>query len=463
MSNEPNPSSMASPLPRRRKIAVVGSGIAGLMSAWELTRLSRTLEVTVFESSERCGGHAHTVDITLDGITHGVDTGFLVYNPKTYPGLMALFSELGIEQVPSNMGFSVQVDTPSAHLEWSGNDLNGLFAQRQNVFSWSFFSMLRDLLRFNAKALALSRSLPSDSLPLSSNPKTVGDFLTEHRFGKPFIHHYLLPMIACIWSCPPAQMLEFPLVTLLRFCANHGLLQINNRPTWLTVKGGSKNYVNSLLHGLQERGAKIRRAIPITSIDRNAHRVRIFHPHEPQGEWFDGVVVATHSDQALALLRDGATALERDLLSPIRYQENRAVLHTDIRHMPRSRRAWAAWNYERSVHHDERAQVCLHYWINRLQPLPFNSEVIVSLNPIRPINPATVLGEFGYAHPIFSREAIAAQATISAVHQAAIMQTKTWFAGAWTRYGFHEDGLQSGINAAQSVLRAFHTTTAKGE
>ena len=424
------------------KVAVIGSGISGLAAAHRLRGQAR---VTLFEAGDYFGGHTHTVDVTLpnaqgQAVTQGVDTGFLVFNERTYPGLIALLAELNVPSAVSDMSFSVQVPGAGAlgaqALEWSGSSLATVFAQRRNLLRPRFLRMLGELLRFNRLCTALADSGQEQALA-----QPLGDFLDQHGFGTAFRHWYFLPMLGCIWSCPTDQMLRFPVSTMVRFCHNHGLIQVSNRPQWYTVAGGARQYVNAIVQGLDAR-----LATPVTQIDRNAAGALI---HTGSGvEHFDAVVLAVHSDQALRLLAQPSVAEQR-VLGAIRYQPNRAVLHTDTRVMPRRRAAWAAWNYERAVDGaQESARVCLHYWLNRLQPLPFAQPVLVSLNPVSAIDPAQVLGEFDYQHPVFDLDALAAQKQVPQLQGS----QHTWFAGAWTGYGFHEDGLQSGYRAADALL-----------
>lgn len=421
------------------RIAVIGSGISGLSAALHLSAPGSGHEVTVFEAGQHFGGHANTVDVTLGGITHGVDTGFLVYNERTYPGLIAMFDELGVARAPSEMSFSVQSPQGAGrrNIEWSGNSLNTVFAQRRNLLRPRFWSMLRDILRFNRLTTAMAVSGADAALA-----QPIGAFLDAHGFGTPFREDYFLPMVACIWSCPTEQMLRFPMATMIRFCHNHGLLQVANRPQWFTVTGGSREYVRKVLARLKDT----RLNTPVTHVTRHAQGVTV---HTAQGpETFDGVVMACHSDQALRLLGAQATANERDLLGAIRYQPNRAVLHTDTRLLPQKRSAWAAWNYERAAQVDtEQAQVCLHYLINALQPLPWQQPVVVSLNPVREPDPATVIQEIAYDHPVFDQAAIDAQARLPAIQGT----QGVWYAGAWCGYGFHEDGFQAGLRAAKLI------------
>lgn len=421
------------------KLAIVGSGISGLAVAHALRGRA---DITLFEANDYFGGHTHTVDITLPTpqgpVTHGVDTGFLVFNERTYPNLIRLFAELGVATAKSDMSFSVQV--PGAvggqPLEWSGSDLNTVFAQRGNLLRPRFWGMLSDLLRFNK----LCTHLAVNGADAALN-QPLGEFLQEQRFGAAFRDWYLLPMLGCIWSCPTDQMLQFPVATMVRFCHNHGLIQVSNRPQWWTVTGGAKRYVEKIVAQIGDK----RLNTPVQRIERLIDGVRIT---TAQGtERFDRLVLATHSDQALTLLGD-ATADERTTLGAIRYQPNRAVLHTDTAVLPQRHAAWAAWNYERAAQADrESAQVCLHYLLNRLQPLPFTQPVLVSLNPVKPIDPSRVLGEYDYAHPVFDLAAIAAQKQVHRLQG----QKNTWFCGAWTGYGFHEDGLKSGLAVARML------------
>ncbi len=429
-----------------KRIAVVGSGIAGLAAARRLAPIART---TLFEAGGHFGGHTHTVDLALQGMTHGVDTGFLVFNAKTYPKLLALFAELGVATAPSEMSFSVQAQG----VEWSGCSLATVFAQRANLARPQFWRMLADILRFNrlSTAIALDRT-PGGAAALA---QPIGEFLAANAFSRAFCDWYFLPMIGCIWSCPAEQMLRFPMATMIRFCHNHGLLQITGRPQWRTVRGGAKHYVTRMLESI--RDARLR--TPVRQVRRlPAGGVEV--STAAGNERFDAVVMACHSDQSLALLAD-ASAAEHAVLGAIRYHSNRAVLHTDVRLLPRRRRAWAAWNYERAAGDDrERAAVCLHYLLNRLQPLPFSVPVIVSLNPVAEPSPDTVHGEFAYAHPVFDVAAVAAQAHLPALQG----QRDTWFCGAWTGYGFHEDGLASGLSVAEDIAaRCGHERAAASE
>jgi uncharacterized protein len=404
----------------------------------------------LFERETCFGGHAHTVDLTLPDIqgkprAHGVDTGFLVYNERTYPQLIQLFKDLGVETAASDMSFSVQLpgglNGRSGRLEWNGSTLSTVFAQRRNLLSPRFLGMLKEILRFNRVCTNLAVSGDAEAMA-----EPLGDFLERHRFSPSLRQGYLLPMIACIWSCPQDQMLRFPVATLIRFCHNHGLLQVENRPAWRTVAGGSRHYVDAIVKQLPDA----RTSSGVTAIQRSDQGVRVTTARGT--ETFDAVVMACHAPQTLRLLGHGATPQERAVLGDLRTQANVAVLHTDTSVMPRARLAWAAWNFERAE--PERAaradaqQVCLHYWINKLQPLPFEQDVIVSLNPLKEPEPARVHGRFEWDHPVFDAKAIAAQRQLAQLQG----QSRTWFCGAWCGFGFHEDGLRSGVEAARGVM-----------
>lgn len=421
----------------KRRVAVVGSGISGLAAA---RTLADAADVVLFEADAHFGGHAHTVDLRLDGVSHGVDTGFLVFNHATYPELVRLFGDLGVATAPSEMSFSVQV--PEIGLEWSGCSLDTVFTQRGNLFKPRFLGMLRDLLRFNRIATAIAERGQDAAMA-----QPISEFLDEQGFSSAFRDWYLLPMLGCIWSCPTDQMLRFPVATMIRFCHNHGLVRVTGRPQWHSVQGGSREYVRRMLADIPD--ARLNR--PVTSIrrmPRSAVSSGVWVDSATGSERFDAVVLAGHSDQSLALLGSQASAAERAVLGAIRYQRNRAVLHTDASLLPRRTKAWAAWNYVRSPEAAQQPSgVCLHYLINRLQALPWAQPVLVSLNPTREPAAGTVQGEFDYAHPVFDLAAMAAQRRLPEIQGI----EQVWFAGAWTRYGFHEDGLRSGLAVAAAL------------
>lgn len=422
---------------RSVRVAVVGSGIAGLAAARRLEQAG--FDVTLFEAEQRLGGHTHTVDVELDGFSAPVDTGFLVYNDRTYPQLIRLFDELGIESTASDMSFSLRNDADQ--VEWSGTDLGALFAQPINLLRLSFWRMLVSIVRFNRAALACA----APGAPV--NTETLGEHLERCNYGREFRDWYLLPMAAAIWSSPQSRIPDFPLVSFARFCANHGLLQITGRPQWRTVQGGGREYVRRIAASL----ADVRAGTPVTQIVRRAAGVDVTFvepgQHAQRTERFDHIVLACHSDQALALL-GLPTRAEAALLGAIRYQRNRVLLHTDAALMPRRRRAWSAWNYLAVPDAEQSTPVAVTYWLNRLQPMPFRTPVLLTLNP--PIEPdaRTVLREFEYWHPLQDAASEAARVQIAAIQGL----NRTYFCGAWMGSGFHEDGLVSGHAAADALI-----------
>ncbi|NYE59959.1 putative NAD/FAD-binding protein [Duganella sp. 1224] len=417
----------------RQRIAIVGAGIAGLASAYFLQRHH---DVVLFEAGAYLGGHANTVDITLEGQQCAVDTGFLVYNEKTYPNLIALFDELGVASIASDMSFGVSMDDGA--LEWAGTNLDTVFAQRRRLASPAFLRMLRDILHFNRHAEGfLAQSLIDGA--------TLGELLARRRYGRMFRDAYLLPMAAAIWSSSPSDILGFPAATFLRFCLNHALLQVNGRPQWRTVRGGSRNYVQAIAATLRD----YRLHTPVRSLRRIGNQVLV--DSGAQTEAFDAVVLATHAPATLAMMAD-ASAEERAILGAVRYQPNTAWLHTDTRLMPRSRKVWSAWNYLSTRQTDGSQPVCVSYWLNQLQSLPFSTPVVVTLNPPSPPAAGQVLARFQYDHPIMDQAAIDAQGALSSIQG----QNGLWYAGAWTGYGFHEDGLKSALRVAS----AFHAAPA---
>jgi predicted NAD/FAD-binding protein len=416
-----------------RRIAVVGAGIAGLAAARALGALAR---VTLFEAGDRFGGHAHTVDVTLGGRTYGVDAGFIVFHEGAAPKLTAMFAELGVTSAPAAVSFSAQI--ADAGIEWSSAGIGGVLAQPANLLRPAFVNMLGEIVRFNHRALALARA---GAAPASDDD--VGEFLLTHRFSKGFRDWYLLPLLACLWSCPPPQALRMPATAVARFLREHGLLRLAPEPRWRSVRGGADVYVHRILAAI----ADARLSTPV----RRVRRLPVGGAEvstDGGSERFDGVVFACHTVDALALLADPIDA-ERQLLGAFHYQRNRAVLHTDARALPLHRGAWAAWNHEAAGSGDE-AAACVHTFVNRLQPLPFDVPVIVSLNPIVEPAAATVQGEFHYAHPIFDRRALVAQSGLDALQGRA----DTWFCGAWTGLGSHEDGLRSGLDVCARIASA---------
>jgi predicted NAD/FAD-binding protein len=409
------------------KIAIVGSGISGLACAYYL---HRDHQVSVFEANPRIGGHTATVDVEVGGNHYAIDTGFIVYNDWTYPNFIALMDELGVENQPTRMSFSVS-DRLSG-LEYAGSSLDTLFAQRGNLTSLRFWGMLRDIVRFNKKALADLEAGRIDA------EITLGQYLKDNGYGKSFTDQYLVPMGSAIWSADTDVMQGFPLQFFVRFFHNHGLLNIRNRPQWRVIKGGSRNYLGPLTEGFRQN---IHSGRPVAGVQRQADGVLLTFP-DGRNEHFDQVVLACHSDQALALLRD-PTQAEQSVLGAMKYQDNEVILHTDIRLLPHNRKTWSAWNYLLTAR-EQRA--VLTYNMNILQGLSAPETFCVTLNHTAAINPHKILGRFNYAHPVFTTEGIAAQRRWSEVNT-----SPTWFCGAYWHNGFHEDGVLSALRVADAI------------
>ncbi|MBT8201675.1 MAG: FAD-dependent oxidoreductase [Acidimicrobiia bacterium] len=409
------------------KIAIVGGGIAGLGAAWAL---NRNHDISLYEANEWLGGHAHTVDIQTPEGTVPVDTGFLVYNERTYPHLTRLFDHLGVATRRSDMSFSFSLQ---GGLEYAGSGA-GLFAQRRNLVNAGHWRMVRDIARFRRRG---------PEMLTGAGDEPLAELLIRSGFSTEFIDDYLLPMAAAIWSSRMRDIRRFPAKSFLQFFSNHGLISITDRPQWRTVDRGSRNYVDKLTAPFADR---IHLNRPVVAVHRHFDGVRLRTIDDAVDE-FDHVVFASHSDQTLAVLGSTATPIERKVLGAIRYEHNRAVLHHDAALMPRSRRAWSSWNYSTTESAREGRQASVTYWINRLQSLPTRRQVFVSLNPVREPDPALVVDEYGYAHPQFDADARAAQQRIPAQQGT----NRTWFAGAYLGYGFHEDGLQSGLNVAAAL------------
>jgi uncharacterized protein len=418
------------------RVAVIGTGIAGNAAAWTL---SKRYPVTVYDRELRPGGHSHTVTIDYDGTEMPVDIGFIVYNQHNYPGLTALFDHLGVETIESCMSFSVTAD--NGRFEWKGGGDNwidtakGLFAQPKNILSKSYLWMLRDILTFNQQSVADHKAGKLKGL-------TLGEYFRRNHFSPRLLTDYLAPMGAAIWSAPTREMLDFPAENFVAFFSNHRLLQYD-RPVWRSVKGGSQRYVEKLTAAFREQ---LRLGCAVTSVERTTHGV-VVHDSHGRSDAYDHVVIASHSDQALAMLSD-ADDQERAILGAIGYAPNTVYLHRDERLMPKRKRAWASWNFLRWQREQTMANdVAVTYWMNPLQDIDADKPLFVSLNP--PFAPAEQLtfGQYHCEHPQFNRGAFAAQKRLHEIQG----QRHTWFCGAWTGYGFHEDGLRSGLEVAEAL------------
>lgn len=410
------------------QIAVIGSGISGLACAHYL---SAQHTVSVFESGRRLGGHTATMDVELGTRRYAIDTGFIVFNDWTYPNFIALMDELGVSSRPTNMGFSVRDEEHG--LEYAGGNLDALFAQRRNLVSPRFLAMVRDILRFNRESVA---DLDAGRL---SDHETLGEYLTRKRYSEGFRRDYLIAMGSAIWSSDCASMLDFPVLFFLRFFRNHGLLSIRNRPQWRVIEGGSREYIAPLCRRFEDR---IYTNTPVRQLRRDPAGVTLQLGNGDEKR-FDQVVIATHSDQALAMLGDASEA-EKDILGALPYQANDVVLHTDTRLLPRNPKTWSSWNYRLGVD-DSRA--VLTYNMNILQGINAPETFCVTLNDTASINPHRILGRFTYDHPVFSLGGMAAQARwdeINGVHH-------TWYCGAYWHNGFHEDGVVSALRVARAM------------
>jgi uncharacterized protein len=409
------------------RIAIVGSGISGLTAA---RRLCTEHEVTVFEANDYIGGHTNTIDVEAEGRRWAVDTGFIVFNDWTYPNFIALMNEIGVESQPSDMGFAVRCERTG--VEYCGSSINQLFTQRRNAVSPAFWRMIRDILRFNREAPQLLEGR-EDTLAL-------GAYLARERYSARFIEHYIVPMGAAIWSTDPQSMLSFPARYFVEFFANHGLLSVNDRPQWRVIKGGSRSYIAPLVAPFADR---VRLNAAVTRVLRNDFGVELVL-QDGQRAQFDAVVFACHSDQALAML-GSPSDVEREVLGAIPYQPNLAVLHTDERLLPRRRKAWAAWNYHIPAERADRVSVT--YNMNILQGLDAKTQFLVTLNPTMEIAPDKVIRRIVYQHPVYTPEGVAAQR-----RRAELMgHNRSFYCGAWWSYGFHEDGVKSGLVAAAAV------------
>lgn len=415
---------------KNRRVAVVGSGISGAATAW---LLRDCCAVSLYEADSRFGGHTHTFCVEEESGPVNVDTGFMVFNRPNYPLLSALFDHLGVDTYPTDMSFSASLF--SGRFEYAGTDLNGLFGQRRNLFNPRFWGLLRSILRFNRVA---QRTLVE---PPSAN-QSLDAFLDGKGLSLLFRERYLYPMAAAIWSCPRGEVGKFPAQTFLRFFNNHGLVQLTDRPQWHTVQGGSSRYMDRLIGDLGDRAHPGR---AVSSVERAAQWVDLCFA-DGSRERYDQVVLACHSDQALRLV-SRPTPSERSVLSAIRYQPNRVILHRDPALMPQQRRVWSSWNYLSEPEIDPSGAVSVTYWMNSLQRLATRNDYFVSLNPLREPARDSVVAEFSYDHPVFSLDALNAQKQLYRIQG----RDRLWFAGAWTGYGFHEDGMRSGVEVARAL------------
>ncbi|MGD8230692.1 NAD(P)/FAD-dependent oxidoreductase [Vibrio sp. TRT 1302] len=422
------------------KIAIIGSGISGLTCGYYL---SRDHDITLFEANDYIGGHTATVDVELEGSRYSVDTGFIVYNDRTYPNFIALMNEIGVEGRPSQMSFSVRND--SNGLEYNGHTLTTLFAQKRNWLNPKFYSFIFEILRFNR--------LVKECVDQTTGENTLGDFLTSHRFSDYFCDNYILPMGAAIWSSTLADMRAFPLQFFARFFLNHGLLDVTNRPQWYVIKGGSREYIKPLTKGFADK-IRLNSSVESVSRDQAGVTVRV----NGQTERFDQVIFACHSDQAKHLLAD-ISSVESEILSDLAYQPNEVVLHTDESLLPKRKAAWASWNYWLDGGEQEQSRPpTLTYNMNILQHIQAPKTFCVSLNSSDQIDKDKILKSFVYHHPVFSRDSMAAQARRNEINGL----SRTWFCGAYWYNGFHEDGVRSGLDVVRGIRLVSETLQSQG-
>ena len=415
----------------KRRVAVIGSGIAGLSCAWHL---NDHCDVTVFESEAQAGGHSHSVNVGTNDKPLWVDMGFIVFNEPCYPNLVALFEHLGVAHQLSDMSFGVSID--QGQLEYSSLGMRGLFAQARNLFRPRFLSLLYDIVRFYREA-------PKDLAARARQDYRLGDYLKDRNYGRAFIDDHLLPQAAAIWSTSAAQIMDYPFRAFIAFFENHGLLQILDRILWRSVIGGAQAYLKALTQPFADR---IRTASPVDSIERKAGKVTVILA-SGQRQTFDEVVFATHADITLRLLGDAATPAERRVRAAFRYTPNEGVLPTDDSFMPSRRAAWSSWNYrgERTEAHDQ--QLCITYWMNLLQVLKTTQNYFVTLNPTHEVDPNKTIKRIVFDHPLFDANAIAAQSQLADLQG----RCGVWYCGAYFGSGFHEDGLQSGLAVAEAI------------
>jgi len=435
-------SSHLSPSAQPQSVAIIGTGIAGMSAAWMIARCHK---VTVFEKNWRLGGHSNTVEApTVDGPVP-VDTGFIVFNDRNYPNLVALFDHLGVETSDSDMSFAASIDNGA--LEYSGTDFNGLVGQRRNVFNLRYWRMIRDILRFYREAPKLLRDTSGVFDDIS-----LGDYLAKNKYSAAFIEDHLLPMGAAIWSTKASDMLVYPARAFIRFFDSHGLLTLTDRPQWKSVVSGSWSYVEKLTASYRD---SIRLGAGAVRVRRDGEKV-VVTDEQGHTQTFDHVVIAAHADEALTMLED-PDGNEQSILGSFQYTDNRAVLHKDPSLMPQRRRVWSSWNYLSESGASDEDALCVTYWMNRLQQLPTQENIFVTLNPMR--EPETVLKSIDYQHPLFNRAALAAQSRLSQIQGS----RNTWFCGAYFGHGFHEDGLQSGLAVGEMLTGARRPWVVEGE
>jgi len=421
--------SFDAPFRPARRVAIIGGGISGLAACW---LLSRNNAVTLYEAEPRLGGHARTVMAGKRG-DQPVDTGFIVFNYANYPHLTRMFQDLDVPVAKSNMSFGASID--HGRIEYGLEDLGALLAQRRNLARPGFLRMLRDILRFNARAEAFAKDTDA----------TIGDLMSELQLGRWFRDYYLVPLSGAIWSTPPEQILSFPARALVQFFRNHALLSAQGQHQWWTVEGGSREYVSRLEAALKAQGADLRVSCPVRSVRRTGGLVTVVT--DGAAETFDEVIFACHSDQALRLL-DQPTETEHRALSAIRFQDNAVYLHRDVAQMPKRRKVWSSWVYQAETG-VERTQIGVSYWMNRLQNIPEEDPLFITLNPARDIPDHLVYDQNTFRHPVFDLAALKAQGRLREMQG----QNNTWFAGAYTRHGFHEDGFASAVRIARALDR----------
>ncbi len=411
-----------------KRIAIIGTGISGLAAAY---LLHRSYDITVYEKDATPGGHSRTIDVETGARRIPVDTGFIVFNNRTYPHLSALFSHLNVPIAKSDMSLGLSLE--GGRFEWGCQGLKAVLAQRSNALKPRFWGMIRDILRFNKIAMGYVEQHPD---------LTLGEMLTRLQMGEDFRHRFLLPTAGAVWSSSPEQILDFPALSFVTFFHHHGLLSVNGQPQWLTVAGGSKEYVARVTAPFAER---IKLNSPVERVMRYDSHVEIT-TRDGEQERYDGVVIASHSDQALRMLGDAGEE-EKDILGAIPYQNNRAYLHRDPSLMPKRHACWSSWNYLSDSAVDERTRITVTYWMNRLQNISNDTPLFVTLNPHTPPRAELIIDEHMFEHPVYSLEMLAAQKRVPQIQG----KRRTWFCGAWQRYGFHEDGMKSAVDVARQL------------